>query len=58
MQGAGTSKVALNALALSRNLRDILVTGQRIETPAMPPIFVRNIPDACNVDTSWAKRYT
>ena len=36
----GTGKVALNTLALSRNLRDTLVASQRIEAPAMPPLWI------------------
>ena len=37
---AGTGRVALNTLALSRNLKDALIASQRIETPAIPPLFV------------------
>ncbi|MCL2150309.1 MAG: hypothetical protein FWH51_05250 [Dehalococcoidia bacterium] len=37
---AGTGKVALNTLALSQSLRDTLVASQRIETPAVPPLFI------------------
>jgi len=37
---SGTGGVALNAWALSRNIRDVLLAGQRVDTPAMPPLWV------------------
>ena len=36
----GAGKVALNSWALSRNMKDSLVASQRIEKPAIPPLWI------------------
>ncbi len=37
---SGTGSIALNTWALSRNIKDALITGQRVDTPAVPPLWV------------------
>ena len=38
---SGTGNVALNSWALSRNLKNTFITNQRVETPALPPLWVQ-----------------